>query len=129
MIVNAQVEASLIIINYLKKYTYPVSLRMISRDTGLSYRFVVKVAFVLKRHGILVATQGRQGGYQLAPGWDKTNLHELMGLFSKKGFWVKCEDKEYMCPYQDVCSHQAFFTRYLSSLTQQVTLGQILEVS
>ncbi|NOY15023.1 MAG: Rrf2 family transcriptional regulator, partial [bacterium] len=91
MILTSQVETSLVIINYLKNQKDFVSLRRLSAEMKLPYRFVVKTAYRLRQKGLLTAREGRRGGYRLVDNWQSLSLYKLMRMFSEEGVWVKCE--------------------------------------
>ncbi|MDQ7005750.1 MAG: Rrf2 family transcriptional regulator [Acidobacteriota bacterium] len=44
----------------------PVTLEAVSRETGISKKYLEQIAIPLKRAGLLVGVPGRGGGYRLA---------------------------------------------------------------
>jgi len=129
MLLNLEVEYSLVIIAYLANRPGFTPLRSLADQTGLPYRFVVKIAHRLKQAGLLTAKEGRGGGYQLAGGWERLSLYQLMRLFSPKGVWVKCEDDKYHCPADPACAHKGFFTRYMVPLMEAKSIKEIISYS
>lgn len=108
--INRQTEYALFLINHLKDEKEPVSLKEVCRHSGLSARFMAKVAARLKKEKLLGSREGAGGGYWLLANPKKTSLWKIFEVFEKdkrivsclngsscvrrcklKGFWKKLE--------------------------------------
>lgn len=56
----------------------PLSLRKIAEDNGMSFFFMQKVAFELRKAGLVCADRGKKGGYSLARSTDAISLKEII---------------------------------------------------
>jgi Rrf2 family transcriptional regulator, cysteine metabolism repressor len=88
--INRQTEYALFLINYLKNGKNPVSLKEVCRHSGLSDRFMAKVAVSLKKEKILGSREGAGGGYWLTADPKKTSLWKIFEIFERNRRIVSC---------------------------------------
>lgn len=63
---SRKVDYSIYVLAALSCSCAPRSTRKIAAEGGLSFSFVQKIAYLLKRAGLVCATRGKAGGYFLA---------------------------------------------------------------
>lgn len=56
----------------------PLSLRKFAEEHGMSFFFMQKAAFELRKAGIIQADRGKNGGYVLAKAADKLSLKQIV---------------------------------------------------
>lgn len=56
----------------------PLSLRSVAEDHGMSFFFMQKAAFELRKSGLIRATRGKNGGYVLARPASEVTLKEII---------------------------------------------------
>jgi len=89
--VPKKVEYSLVFIKFLADNKVEnVSLKEVSMRAGLPYRFLAKIAAVLKNGGILESREGKSGGYWLASGWEERSLFDLVAVLGEDKRLVEC---------------------------------------
>ncbi len=60
--------------------TAPLSLRSISEDHGMSFFFMQKAAFELRKAGLVASERGKNGGYVLAKPATEITLKEIVEI-------------------------------------------------
>ncbi len=124
--VNRQTEYALFLINHLKGEDTPVSLEKICRHSGLSGRFMAKVASGLKKAKMLGSREGAGGGYWLLVDTKKTSLWKIFEIFENNKRIVSCLDGN-DCMRR--CRLKGFWKKMESDFIKQikkVTLSEII---
>lgn len=57
---------------------YPLSLQKVAQENGMSFFFLQKVAFELRKSGIVASNRGKNGGYILAKPASGITLKEIV---------------------------------------------------
>lgn len=90
--VNRQTEYAIFLIFSLRGRKKPVALARIGKESGLSLRFLAKVAAKLKKEGILESKEGKGGGYRLVIDSKDISLWEIFTIFENPRRIVSCLD-------------------------------------
>jgi Rrf2 family protein len=123
--VNRQTEYALFLINHLKNEKEPVSLKEICRHSGLSSRFMAKVAVSLKNEKILGSREGAGGGYWLIANPKKTSLWKIFEIFERDRRIVSCLSGN-DCVHR--CRLKGFWKKLESDFTKQIKKVSLSEV-
>jgi len=101
---SQKAKYALIFLNFLSNQDNKIysSVKIISNQTGLPYRFLSQIAVDLKRAGIVDAKEGKGGGYYLKKLLDKVSLKTMVEAVDGKVGFVECQIGEF-CGNQDYC--------------------------
>ncbi len=89
--ISKKVEYSIVFLSFLSKNKDKnVSLTQAAKKLFLPYRFLGQLATSLKIGGIIESREGKSGGYQLAEGWDKRSLYDLLEALGENKAMVTC---------------------------------------
>ncbi len=86
-----------------------VSLRQIAGERRLPYRFLVKIALLLRRGGLLHAQEGAHGGYALARAPRDITIRQVLEALSEPISLVRCETSHRDCQSFCQCSSRSFW--------------------
>ncbi|MDP2630213.1 MAG: Rrf2 family transcriptional regulator [Candidatus Uhrbacteria bacterium] len=84
----------------------PQSIRSIATNGKLSFSFLQKVAHALKGAGIVRASRGKVGGYQLMRAPGAITVKEIIEALDGKIAMTRClsgQQRKERCPRQDLC--------------------------
>lgn len=110
----------------------PVSLSTIAKSERISHDYLEQLMISLRRHGLVEAKRGVQGGYLLSRKPSKINLGEIIQALDGEMAPVSCVSKagKAVCPNELSCQSkkawkkvQASFLKALSS----VSLKEVVE--
>lgn len=88
-----------------------ISLREISKNKKLPYKFLGKIIIPLKRAGIVESIQGVKGGYSLKRDIAKIGLSEVIGAYETELAPVQClQANSKKCQSHDVCTTRNFWS-------------------
>ncbi len=116
--INRQTEHAFLILSHLslsdrKKF---VPLSTLTKELNLPHQFAAKTAAQLVKAKILISKEGKVGGYRLAKEPKNIKPLEILAIFEGDLKIVKCQTKEYRCPWDSRCNHKNFFTLKLAKL-------------
>ena len=78
MQIQVATDYAIRIVQYLHIHRKDVSTATtISQSTGVSYSFFLKIANLLKQHGLLETVQGRNGGFMLAKPAVEISIYDI----------------------------------------------------
>lgn len=103
------------------------SLKTISRDYNLPYKFIGQVAAALLEAGIIASKEGASGGYKLAKAADQISLHEIMEALDGPVVKVDCL-KGKNCPREDICVHKGILTAISEALSESLTQKTVADL-
>lgn len=93
-----------------------LSLRRWAASRHLPYRFLSKVAGNLKRSGLVLAKEGKDGGYRLAKSAAQVKLGQVIKALEGSLSLIRCSTGA-KCSYRKICRHRTLMGK----------LGQTLE--
>ncbi len=93
-----------------------VSLRHIAEERRLPYRFLVKIALLLRRGGLLHAQEGAHGGYALARPPRDITIRQVLEALSEPISLVRCETSHRDCQSFCQCSSRSFWHQLQTQL-------------
>lgn len=114
--ISNKVDYGLLIISKLSRADEYIPLSRIVEETRLPHRFTARIAADLVRHGILISREGKIGGYKLAKELKKITLLEFLKIFEQDIGITKCQDPQYKCSFEHLCSHHSFFRNKLTTI-------------
>ncbi len=93
LLLQKQTDYALQLLKILSKQPrQTISLKEISKKTGVSFLFLQKIARKLRLAGIIEARQGVQGGYNLRRRAKKLNLKKIMEIMEGRCALIGCID-------------------------------------
>ena len=123
-----KVEYSIILIAYLaKSKESTVSLTNMAKRLRLPYRFLGQLAVKLKQAGIVTSREGKSGGYELVPGWQKKSLFDLLEALGENKGMVKCLGDE-ECSRVANCELKKIWNRVEDSFVREMKLIKLEEI-
>ena len=102
--VSKKTEYGLLFIINLQGSSYknPISIRKISDQLGLPYRFLFQIATQLKKKKIINSKEGKGGGYYLNKDLEKINVFDILNILNKGFDLVPCAHGA-NCKHKDTC--------------------------
>ncbi len=88
-----------------------LSLRTFSKDSGISFLFLQRIAKKLKDANIIEAVKGAQGGYILKKNPLKISLKEIVEALEGEYAIVNCLRKKCQCQHEQNCSSVKIFKK------------------
>lgn len=104
------------------------SLRQLSRDHHLPYKFLSHIALSLKSAGIITSKEGLKGGYRLQHSPSQINLYRVLTALEGPLALTPCL-KGFACSRKATCSHYhliAKLSHHLISTLKQTSLADIV---
>lgn len=96
------------------------SLRSISENHKLPYKFIGQVASALLEAGIVSSKEGATGGYRLAKNPQEITLKEVMEVLDGPTVKVDCLSGK-KCPRQGECHHHSVMCALAATLNQTLS--------
>ncbi|MFH1947544.1 MAG: Rrf2 family transcriptional regulator [Candidatus Magasanikbacteria bacterium] len=93
-----------------------LSLRNFSKDTGISFLFLQRIAKKLKDADIIEATKGAQGGYLLKKNPLKISLKEIIEALEGGYAIINCLRGHCGCKREKTCESRKVFKKINSHL-------------
>ncbi|MBT4121225.1 MAG: Rrf2 family transcriptional regulator [Candidatus Magasanikbacteria bacterium] len=94
-----------------------LSLRTFSKDTGISFLFLQRIAKKLKDANIIEATKGAQGGYMLKKNPLKITLKEIIEALEGDYAIIHCLRGKCGCKREKKCESRKVFKKINTHLT------------
>lgn len=95
-----------------------LSLQLWAKENRLPYRFLSKIAGDLKQAGLIIAKEGKAGGYGLARPAGKIYLGEVIKALEGDLVMVKCQAKT--CSSRGICRHFLLMNRLGSMIAKEL---------
>jgi Rrf2 family cysteine metabolism transcriptional repressor len=108
----------------------PLSLAQIAKKHGLSFLFLKKLARCLKQAGLIISSEGVNGGYELARFPQTINVWEVIEAVSPVSKDQKQHVSESTCPLNEHCLPQIIrqsVTHTLKTSLSAITLVNLKE--
>jgi Rrf2 family protein len=105
-----------------------VSLGVIAKNTGISRRYLDQLATSLKSAGLIRATSGKGGGYQLMREAGGIRLGEIIEAAIGPINIVDCIAEPNVCDRADCCecrSVYALINRRITDVLNELSLGEL----
>ncbi len=114
-----------------KKHDEPVSLRTIAEENKMSFFFMQKVAFELRKSGIISADRGKNGGYVLAKPSSEVTLKDIVEVLEGPVTVMHCLASEIhsTCERQPRCTMRhglSTVNQAIINIFSQTTLNHLL---
>jgi len=120
--------------NQLSKVTgaEPLSLRNFAEKNGMSFFFMQKVAFELRKAGLVTADRGKNGGYVLAKSADEITLKEIIEVLEGPVSVMHCLGSETLmtCSRQPTCQMRhglGTVNKAIVNIFTQTTLSHLFQ--
>lgn len=122
---SQKVDYGLYVLATLACADVPYSTRAIANAGGLSFSFVQKVAYLMKRAGLVCAVRGKEGGYVLARKPQRITVKDVIEAVDGRTAVFVCAVRSRVrtaCPRKNFCAlrksidiaHQESVQSYLS---------------
>jgi Rrf2 family protein len=91
MVISKKVEYSIVFISYLSyNKGKNITVTQAAKNLKLPQSFLGQIAINMKNGGIIESKEGKSGGYQLAKGWEKKSIYDLLELLGENKAIVTC---------------------------------------
>lgn len=97
-----------------------LSLQSWAKFRKLPYRFLSKVANLLKRAGLIAAKEGKAGGYRLAKSSGRVKVGEVVKALEGKLALVRCVSGV-KCSCRSFCRHRHLMQRLGRTLEKELS--------
>ncbi len=124
MILNSETDYAIRIVSFLSKQSEHCSTSVISKETGVTQGFVLKILHTLTVAGYVKSYKGKNGGYCLKRNPEEIKLLEIIELFGGTTFLNKCQHNNCCTKPGGICEFRDVFedaTNYLNNLFGKVT--------
>lgn len=103
----------------------------ISVAVGTTYPLFQRVVTQLKRHGLVIPEQGRNGGYRLGKPAESITVYDIYCIFEGKMAIADClsENKKYNPYAPGFCAIQDHFRSLQQSLIEQMSYKTIADLA
>lgn len=126
-------EYALVLLGAMAEHEgYPLPIASIAREWNISKTFLQKIAFYLRREGIIMALRGKHGGYILARHLKDISLHEVMSALDHAYHRKACAGTSRfrgVCPRRPLCQMRftlAPITKRVEAIYRSVSLAHLV---
>lgn len=116
VMISKKIEYGLLVLSYLFKRSRReddlVSLKLVSKDLDLPYRYLCKLAAEMKNGGFLESKEGRVGGYKVVD-LERFSLYDLFCSLEEERNLVECLCKDGKCKMMGICGKSKIVWRKL----------------
>ncbi len=106
---STKVEYGLQLLIELGKQKKTISLRQISQQTRMPYRYLNKISHDLKKAELITAKEGKNGGFVLNKKPQQITVKEILSALGESIVLARCLahyqchlDKQFNCPMQTI---------------------------
>lgn len=103
------------------------SLKTISADYHLPYKFIGQVASALLESGIITSKEGASGGYRLARPAEQISLNEIIQSLDGPVVKVDCLRGK-NCPRKERCGHKEVLSAISEALTESLNSRTVADL-
>lgn len=82
----------------------PILVDTISKNQAISGKYIHVLVTALRKAGMVRATRGPNGGYELAKSPHDINVLQIVETLEGKASLVECLDESCACPCSDACA-------------------------
>ncbi len=97
-----------------------ISLKKLSEEYKLPYRFLTQIMHALKKANIVETREGISGGFRLARKPEDISMGEVLGLFEQDLGIMRCTTADSFCPQAAVCPSRPAWHRIQDTITQSL---------
>lgn len=115
--------------NLAKVYPQQKNLTVISREEGISLKYLEQLATVLRRKNLIRSTKGKQGGYVLAKRPDRMTIGEIVEALEGPIAPMRCVGK--FCNRAKTCSSNIVWEKVSSQIKKtlySMKLNKIIKI-
>jgi len=118
MLLNSETDYAIRIVSCLAKKKEKTSASVISKETGVTVKFALKILHTLSVNGIVKSFKGKNGGYILNKKPEEITLLQIIELFGGTMFVNKCEHSECCTMPGGICEFKEVFSEATEFLNQ-----------
>ncbi|MBN1973375.1 MAG: Rrf2 family transcriptional regulator [Sedimentisphaerales bacterium] len=110
----------------------PVQLKVISKDQGISIKYLEQIISLLKSAGIVTSERGAKGGYLLAKPPNEIKLSECFNCLEGPVVTVECVENDKYCPKIKNCVAREVWTeieKAIFMVLESITLQDMVDKS
>lgn len=124
-----KVEYAIVFVAYLaKKQGKSVSLSDAARVLNLPNRFLAQIASTLKQAEIITSKEGKTGGYEMAAGFEKKSVYDLVEALGENKGLVECLTEEGKCQHGERCRIRKIWSRMEKSIESELKKIKLSEI-
>lgn len=97
-----------------------ISLKKLSEEYKLPYRFLTQIMHTLKKADIVESREGVSGGYRLARKPEAISMGEVLSLFENDLGIMRCTTVNAFCPQAEVCPSRPAWHRIQDTISQSL---------
>jgi Rrf2 family cysteine metabolism transcriptional repressor len=94
----------------------PILVDSIAKNQGISGKYIHVLVTALRNAGMVRATRGPNGGYELGRNPEKINILEIIDTLEGKNNWVECVDNDCACPRSKTCAARDLWTEVVEAV-------------
>jgi Rrf2 family protein len=115
-IFSTRTDYALVLLVGLARKKDFTSLRVVSKEYHLPYRYISRLAVHLKTRGLLKSREGIQGGYLLAKNPKLIKVMDVVEVFEGEFACTRCTKKSGYCPNEKNCCMRGNWIKMQNSL-------------
>lgn len=105
----------------------PISLRSISQQKQLPYKYLEQIVRQLKADGVVKSVEGRRGGYELAQDPKKVSMHRVLAAVEDLKV-IKCGQGRKKCRREKNCGQKPALTMIQKRLVAELDKISLAEM-
>ncbi len=94
----------------------PILVDVIANNQGISAKYIHVLATSLRNSGMVHATRGPNGGYELGRHPKEINVLQIVETLEGKNAWVECVDDQCACPRANSCAARDLWAEVVSAV-------------
>ena len=114
--INKQSDYGILFISSLVGKKDYIPLSDLVKKTKLPKRFLARIAAELAKHKIVESKEGKMGGYKLSKQAKIISLYEYLKIFEGELSFVRCNEDNYHCRWEKICSQKNFLQKKLNKI-------------
>lgn len=113
-----------------KKDSKTVNLHEISKNEGISRKYLENIFKLMKKNRIIKSVRGREGGYSLVKSAEELTLYEIAHAIEGSLSLLVCLKNDAMCGKAADCGVRLFwgdYQDYIKKYLEKITLMDVIE--
>jgi Rrf2 family protein len=94
----------------------PILVDNIAKNQGISGKYIHVLVTALRNGGMVRATRGPNGGYELGRNPENINILEIVEALEGKNAWVECVDNACACPRSKTCAARDLWSEVVDTV-------------
>ena len=118
MLLNSETDYAIRIVSCLAKRNSLTTASVISKETGVTQKFTLKILHSLSQNGIVKSYKCKNGGFLLNKKAEEITLLDVIQVFGGTMFINKCQQKSCCSMPGGICEFKEIFEQATEYLNQ-----------